>query len=187
MRLKPEEIKKLAQHCGHKVLSDQKNVFKVPRAKIFEAIEEVLFHHFEEERRIEVEAEKLLTEKKDEFAGLQKSKAIFMIRNQLAKEKDFILSGGSEQRMSPDKISHLSHLVADKLYDDDLMDFPDEDDGPKFFKEVLGKYFALEDQIDQKVRQKILSMGNPPMEHSKDWEILYRKYVEEEKRKMGHE
>lgn len=187
MRLKPEEVKKLANHCGNQVLADKKNVFKVPRAKIFEAIEQVLFHHFEEERRIEEEAEKLFNEKQDDYANIQKPKAVGLIKNMIAKEKDFILSGGHEGRMSADKKSHMAHLVADKLYDDDLMDFPDEDDGPKFFKEVINKYFALEDQIDEKVRSKINSLSNPPHEHSKEWEVLFKKYAEEEKRRMGHE
>ena|GEM_PF-357615 len=187
MRLKPDQIKKLAGHCGNKVFADPKNVFKVPRAKIFEAIETALRQHFSEEQKIEESAEKLLREEGDRFAGLQKSKALFMIKKQIAKEQDFILSGGEGHRMSPDKISHLAHLVADKLYDDDLMDFPDEDDGPKFFKAILTHYFTLEDQIDERVRKKISSLSNPPFEHSREWEVLFRKYSEEEKKRLGHE
>ncbi|PIR22815.1 MAG: hypothetical protein COV44_06560 [Deltaproteobacteria bacterium CG11_big_fil_rev_8_21_14_0_20_45_16] len=187
MRLKPEEIKLLATNCGNKVLEDSKNTFKVPRAKIFEAIETVLREHFEEERRIEDQAQKLLSDRAHEYEGIQKSKAIYMIKNQIAKEKDFILSGSSQGRMSADKISHMGHLIADKLYDDDLMDFPDEDDGPKFFKQVLKAFFEQEDAIDEKVRKKISTLSSPPLEQSRDWEILYKKYSEEEKKRMGHE
>lgn len=187
MRLKPEEIHKLAQHCGNQLVADSRNHFKVPRAKIFEAIEKVIRTHFEEEKKIEEEAEKLLHEKQDQFSGLQKGKALFMIKNQIAKQKDFILSGGSSGRMSPDKISHLAHLIANRLYDDDLMDFPHEDDGAKFFKALLQKYFSLEDQIDEKVRAKLLSLASPPVEHSREWDTLYRKYAEEEKKRLGHE
>lgn len=188
MRLKTEEIKQLATHCGNQVLADPKNVFKVARTKIFEAIQSVLSQHFDQERQIEEEAKQLFEQNNaQEMTGEQKAKSLLKIQKMIAQEKDFYLSGGPYGRMSPDKISHMAHLVADKLYDDDLMDFPDEDDGPKFFKQVITKYFAREDQIDEIVRKKIMSLKSAPLEYSKEWEILYRKYSEEEKRRMGHD
>lgn len=186
MRLKPEEIKKLATHTGNQILADQNNVFKVPKPKIFEAIESALRQHFEEERRLEEEAEKLFREKKDEFQGLQPGLALQKIRQMLAQDQDFVLSGGPDGRFSPDKISHLAHLVADKLYDDDLMDFPDEDDGPKFVKAVFQKYFAAAAAVEERVRQKIMSLSQPPFEGSKEWDVLFRKYTEEELKRLGH-
>lgn len=185
MILKPEECKQLARVTGDKIIEDQRNVIKVPRAKIYEAIESALSQHFEEERRIEQRAEKLLQERKAEFEGIQHGKAFHMIKKQIAQEEDFIMSGGNEGRMSADKISHIAHLAADKLYDDDLMDFPDEDDGPKEVKKIFNQYFQQEDALDQKVRQKIQSQSNAPFEGSKDWEVLYRKYYEEEMKRLG--
>lgn len=76
-------------------------------------------------------------------------------------------------------------MVADRLYDDDLLDFPDEDDGPKFVKKVFLQYFGQEDQAVEKVRKKIQSMGNAPLEGSRDWDVLYRKFLEEELRRLG--
>lgn len=187
MRLKPEECQRLAKKAGEIILADPQNEFKVPKAKIFEAIESVLRRHFEEERQIEEEAEKLYRDQAQDFEGIQKSKAIQMIRTQIAKEKDFVLSGGPLGRMSPDKVMHIAHLVADKLYDDDLMDFPDEDDGPKVFKKIFQDYFGAEDAIAEKVRAKIQSLANPPFEGSREWETLFRKYSEEEMRRLGHQ
>jgi hypothetical protein len=186
MRLKPEECQKLAKKAGEKILADPQNVFKVPKAKILEAIEGRLRMHFEEERQIEDEADRLYQEQGDQFQGIQKSKAVQMLRAQLAKEKDFTLSGGPLGRMSPDKVMHIAHLVADKLYDDDLMDFPDEDDGPKVFKKIFQDYFSAEDAVGEKVRAKIQSLSNPPFEGSREWETLFRKYSEEEMRRLGH-
>jgi len=187
MKLNADESKKLATHAGNLILADQKNVFKVPKPKIFEAIESVLRMHFEEERLLEEAAQKLYQERSSEFEGLQPAKALGKIRNQLAKEKDFILSGGMEGRFSADKISHISHLIADKLYDDDLMDFPDEDDGPKFMKKILGEYFQRETELEDKVKKKIASMSSPPFEGSREWDVLFRKYKEEELKRLGHQ
>lgn len=186
MKLTQDESKKLATHAGNLILADQKNVFKVAKPKIFEAIESVLRMHFEEERQIEEAAQKLYQERSSEFEGLQPAKALGRIRTQLANEKDFILSGGMTGRFSADKISHVAHLIADKLYDDDLMDFPDEDDGPKFMKKILTDYFHLENELEEKVRKKISAMSSPPFEGSRDWDVLFRKYKEEELKRLGH-
>ena len=187
MRLNSDECKKLATHTGNLILADQNNVFKAPKPKTFEAIESALRVHFEEERQIEERAQKLYSERSSEFEGLQPAKALGRIRAQLAQEDDFILSDGMEGRFSQDKISHIAHLVADKLYDDDLMDFPDEDDGPKFVKKVFIEYFAREGALEDKVRKKILSMANAPFEGSREWDVLFRKYKEEEMKRLGHQ
>jgi hypothetical protein len=187
MRLSPDECKKLATHAGNLILADQANVFKVPKPKIFEAIESALRVHFEEERQIEEKAQKLYQERASEFEGLQPAKALGRIRAQLAQETDFVLSGGMEGRFTADKISHIAHLAADKLYDDDLMDFPDEDDGPKFMKKIFMEYFAQESSVEDKVRKKIQSLSNAPFEGSREWDILFRKYKEEELKRLGHQ
>lgn len=186
MRLQRDECKKLAAHAGRILTSDPKNTLKVQRHQILEAIEEALARHFEEEKRLDEEAQKLF----DQTAGAQtldRGKALSMIRKQLAKQKNFVLSGSpTGERLTEDKIMHLAHLVADKLFDDDLMDFPHEDDGIKEVKKIFIEYFHKENALDQKVRAKLLSLSSPPFEGSDEWETLYRKYFEEEMRRLGH-
>ena len=86
MRLKPEECQRLAKKAGELILADPQNEFKVSKAKIFEAIESTLRRHFEEERQIEEQAERLYADQSQDFQGIQKSKALSMIRSQIAKE-----------------------------------------------------------------------------------------------------
>lgn len=186
MRLKPEEIKKLTVHAGNIVLNDPTVKLKAPRPKIMDTIERVLSHHFEEERQIDMKAEQLYNEQAATMGKHERGKAIQMIRKQLAKEKDFILSGAMDARFTADKISHIAHLVADTLYDDDLLDFPDEDDGPKTFKKIFMDYFQRENDIVEKVRKKIQSMSDAPFEGSRDWDALYRRFFEEEMKRLGH-
>lgn len=186
MRLKPEESSKLAKHLTEKIFADPVNTFKVSRGDIERAIEASLKRHFDEEAKLEKDSEALLIQKSDEFQGLQRQKALSMIRKQLAEERNFVLSGGGQSRFSEDKISHMSHLVADKLFDDDLMDFADEDEGAKFVKRVFTAYFKAEDDVAEKARKKISSQAAPPLEGSPEWEVLFRKYKEEELRKINH-
>lgn len=186
VRLKPEESKKLAVHVSEAIASDKSVKIKIPRPQLTSTIENVLSHHFEIERQIELKADQLYQEQVGEMGGLEKGKALGMIRRQLADEKKFVLSGGNEGRFSQDKLNVMAHLIDDKLYDDDLVDFEDEDEGIKFFKRILNLYFGKENEIDDKVRRKIQTMGNAPFEGSREWDVLFRKFREEELRRINH-
>lgn len=83
-------------------------------------------------------------------------------------------------RLTEDRVSHLSHLVIDRLYKDDLADFPDEAQALREAKMVFGHYVRAEDEIDTFVRQKIAKLTRHVPEGGREWDILYRKYFEEE-------
>lgn len=83
-------------------------------------------------------------------------------------------------RLSEDRISHLSHLITDGIWKDDLVDFIDEDEVLRETKKSIADYLRIEDEIDDMVRKKIRSISRPISEGSKEWEILYKKYYHEE-------
>ena len=87
-------------------------------------------------------------------------------------------------RLSEGRISHLSHLILDALKKDDLINFLNESKVLRETKEVLSEVFNLEDRLDQHVRQKIQSLSRPVTPGSREWEVLYRKYLEEELNKQ---
>ncbi len=86
--------------------------------------------------------------------------------------------------LSESRISYLAHLVMDSLKTGDLVDFANESRVLRETKEVLREAFNLEDRLDQLVRQKIESLSRPIPPGSREWEILYRKYLEEELNKQ---
>ncbi|MBI1909806.1 MAG: DUF507 family protein [Deltaproteobacteria bacterium] len=81
---------------------------------------------------------------------------------------------------SEDRLTHLAHLIHDGLYKDDLVDYPDEDKALREIKKVLMEYLHLDEAIDETVRAKITSQRRGIAEGSREWEILYKKYFEEE-------
>ena len=87
-------------------------------------------------------------------------------------------------RLSESRISHLAHLVLDGLRKDKLAEFPNEGRSLAETKQVLRDFFQLEDRIDEIVRQKIASLSRQVPQGSREWDILYRKYFEEESRKQ---
>ncbi len=88
-------------------------------------------------------------------------------------------------RFSDDRITHIAHLVFDGIWDDDLVDFKDEDKALHEIKRVLGEYLRVEDDADTLARNKIRSLSRDVPEGSREWDILYKQYFEEEVKKKG--
>lgn len=82
--------------------------------------------------------------------------------------------------ISEDRISHIAHKVVEKLWKSDLVDFPDEPRALQRVKSSLADYFTASEEIDQAVRRKLASYSQAKVPGSRDWEILYRKFYEEE-------
>lgn len=87
-------------------------------------------------------------------------------------------------RLSDNRISHLAHLIIEGLRKGNLADFPNERRTLVETKQVLQDFFQREDRIDDIVRQKIMSLSRHVPPGSREWDILYRKYFEEEMRKQ---
>jgi len=86
-------------------------------------------------------------------------------------------------KLSEERISHIAHLIWDTLYDDDLVDYPNDDDSLILIKKTLLNYLKIDDEIDEIVRQKISSLKRGVNEGAREWDILYKKYYEEEAQK----
>jgi uncharacterized protein len=86
-------------------------------------------------------------------------------------------------RLSESRISHLAHLVLESLRRAKLAEFSSEGRALAETKLVLQEFFNFEDQLDDAVRQKIASLSRHVPPGSREWDVLYRKYHEEESRK----
>jgi hypothetical protein len=87
-------------------------------------------------------------------------------------------------RLSESRISHLAHLIVDGIRKGSLADFSDERRALTESKRVLHEFFQREDQLDEWVREKIQSLSRHIPPGSREWDVLYRKYLEQELRKQ---
>jgi hypothetical protein len=87
-------------------------------------------------------------------------------------------------RLSESRISHLARLVIDGIKKGDVGDFPSEGRALTETKRVLHEFFEREDHLDDIVRQKIQSLSRHIPPGSREWDVLYRKYLEEEMRRQ---
>jgi uncharacterized protein len=88
-------------------------------------------------------------------------------------------------RLSESRISHLAHLLVDGIKRADLGDFPNEGRALAETKRVLQEFFEPENHLDELVRQKIQSLSRHIPPGSREWDVLYRKYLEEMRRQKN--
>jgi len=88
-------------------------------------------------------------------------------------------------RLSKEKINHLSKLLMQALYKNDQVDFLDELNEVRLtIQKAIEEEMKLYDQLDRKAREKIAAQKKQIEEGSQEWEILYRKYYNEELSKL---
>jgi hypothetical protein len=89
-------------------------------------------------------------------------------------------------RLSRDKVNKLAHVVSDALADTPQVDFLEDRNTIRLeTRKVLEELLNQEAKIDQSARQKIESQKRTILEGSQEWDILYRKYYNEEVKKLG--
>ena len=86
-------------------------------------------------------------------------------------------------RLSREKVSLLAHLVTDNLAETNAVEFIEDRNTIRLaVVDILMKWLKKEEDIDKAARHKIEGQRRAIPEGSAEWEILYRKYYEEEMR-----
>ena len=89
-------------------------------------------------------------------------------------------------RLSRDKVNVLARAVSDVLKQMDEVEFVEDRNTIRLeVRKILEDLLNQEAKIDQSARQKIESQKRTILEGSQEWDILYRKYYNEEVRKLG--
>lgn len=87
--------------------------------------------------------------------------------------------------ISEDRQSHLAHMITDKVYDDDLVDFSDDELALRIAKKAVVEFVKEDEDIDRSAREKVASLKRGVVENSPEWDVMYRKYYEEERNRRG--
>ncbi len=89
-------------------------------------------------------------------------------------------------RVSRDKLNKMAHMVADVLAETDECEFLDDRNAIRQeARKALEKTLTEEMKLDQAARQKIASQRKIIVEGSQEWDILYRKYYNDEVKRLG--
>jgi hypothetical protein len=89
-------------------------------------------------------------------------------------------------RINRDKLNKLAHTVADTLAEIDEVGFlEDRNTIRQEARKVLEELLTDEAKIDSAARHKIANQKKAIPEGSQEWDILYRKYYNDEVKKLG--
>lgn len=88
--------------------------------------------------------------------------------------------------VSEDRVSHLARIVVDGIWNDDLVDYVDDDAALRAAKKGLNEFIKEIRDVDQAAQAKVASLKRGVAEGSPEWDILYAKYFEEEMQRRGH-
>lgn len=89
-------------------------------------------------------------------------------------------------RLSREKINYLSRQVLNALLQNDQVEFLDDDNEIRLtIVRSIEEEIRLYEQLDKKAVEKIQTQRRAIEEGSREWEILYRKYYNEELAKLG--
>jgi hypothetical protein len=88
-------------------------------------------------------------------------------------------------RLSREKVNLLSHQITERLASFDEVEFVEDRNTIRLaVVDILVKWLKKEEEVDKAARHKIESQKRAIPEGSAEWEILYRKYYEEEMRNI---
>jgi uncharacterized protein len=89
-------------------------------------------------------------------------------------------------RVNRDKANKVAHVVTDALASLEEVDFVEDRNTIRLeVRKILEDLLNQEERIDKSARQKIESQKRTILEGSQEWDILYRKYYNEEVKKLG--
>jgi hypothetical protein len=87
-------------------------------------------------------------------------------------------------RLSEDRISHISHQILNGIIKGGLIEpAVAEEKVLRDIKRTVVQELQFDDDVDSVVRHTIRSLSRRVPEGSPEWEVLYRKYREEELRR----
>ena len=83
------------------------------------------------------------------------------------------------------KILHLSHIILKVVEEDSSVEFFLEPNDLRLkFVDIIQRFLKRDEDVERAVVQKIESQKKKIPEGSQEWDILFRKYYEEEIDKM---
>ena len=89
-------------------------------------------------------------------------------------------------RLSRDKVNVVARAISETLAQIDEIEFIEDKNTIRLeVRRLMEELLAQEEKIDAAARQKIESQKRTITEGSTEWDIMYRKYYNDEVKKLG--
>jgi len=113
------------------------------------------------------------------------------IKNTLISQRKVIRASGRDtgdaMKLSPDKVTDMSHRIVEMLRKSRDLRLKDKDSNNVRLEilRVMTELLTAEDKVDRLARQKIRSQKREIPEGTEEWDLLHRRYYSEELKKLG--
>jgi uncharacterized protein len=88
--------------------------------------------------------------------------------------------------LSDDKISHTTHMLLKGMLEHKLIGLKaEEGEVRREMKRTINNELKIGEDINEAVTKKLLSFSRKLAEGSPEWEVLYKKFYEEEEVRRG--
>jgi hypothetical protein len=87
--------------------------------------------------------------------------------------------------ISEERQVRLAHVIIDSIWDDDMVEYSDEELAIRAAKKAVIEFVKEDTEIDQRAREKVATLKRNVPEGSPEWDIMYKKYYEEERNRRG--
>ncbi|MBC6414786.1 MAG: DUF507 family protein [Bdellovibrionales bacterium] len=88
-------------------------------------------------------------------------------------------------KFSPEKQSYLSHQLVNRLLSKKLVQVSSKEDLFEVVKKGIQNFVKEWDDLNQEIKKKIQNIKRGVKEGSSEWDVLYRRFFEEEFRKKS--
>lgn len=151
---------------------------------MLEEIVNLISDEFLKEDKLDQEVREILNKHIDEIrkGNIEYQTMFKMIKTKLAKERNIVIWWAACPER---KFIICQSSIVNALYKNDLVEFLDEPNEIRLtIVKAIEEEMKLYDQLDRKAREKNNLTKKHIEEGSQEWEILYRKYYNEELAKL---
>jgi hypothetical protein len=178
MRLNKNQIEHMAFVIVRNLLKEEK-IISDDRNKLTDSLMNLITEEFQKEDKLDQEVREILSVHMEKI----RSDYVQDDQNKISQRKGY---GAVTKRLSREKINFLARQVLNSLFENDEVEFLFEPNEIRLsVVKSIEEELKLYDLIDKRAIDKIQSQKKAIEEGSREWEILYRKYYNEEISKLG--
>ena len=181
MALRREFVRLLAHRTTEELI--EKEMIEVPEGfDLKESVYQVMQDEIAIESRLNEEVRSILNQYSEQLrqTGASYQEMFKLVKSKLVPREE---TRSVSMRLSHEKVNLLSHRIVEKLVSMDEIEFIEDRNTIRLgVLATLNAWLRKEDEIDREARRKIESHRRSIPEGSEEWEILYRKYYDEEMR-----
>lgn len=181
MKIRQNHTELVGNRIARDLLSSGLAKFTEGIDPIVAIIKEILNQDIKQEAQIDAEAFEILDDNEEaiEFQRADRKQLFWMIKRKICEEDGFIID-------KEDRYNNIAHNILSEIYDQDLIFFTVSETRIK--SQIVRSIFDFgksQDDIEDKVREKIGLLKKQIRRGTEEYEILYEKFFAEEMQKVG--